>query len=612
MRDFDAVALLRWRSRDATSLLLVGGVPERNRGEGVLALEVARISLEDGRLRLVPLRGVGDGPAERIDVADLDGDGAEELVVVAPPDGADRQVRILSWTGNRFSTERLVLPGAATSFGTIVGDADGIAGTDLVFGVQEDRELVRVAMGASGPEVERVVLGELEGLEPGTLSWPIAVAGGRVYLYVEGGTGQPQVVRLAWPRGGEPARPEPIELDGGGFLQPMALGSRAYFIDDRMRFDFAASTAGAAAITIRDDALEVVARFSPSAAVRRAIDEWLVDGWDLMHNVFGPFPYGGSLPGGYRGAPAAIISGNLITADEAGIRVRPVGAFIGVAPVGMAGPDDGWLVLTSAIPPTEGTAYLYGAPATADGVTLVPAESAFEPEANGGQLAVEFQGAVEVGDGADAWVASPDGGFQVVVRGLPLSRVAALVSGRPAGEARIGEDGRGVLTLDPRPTRDDTVDYRATVVQLGVDGRVASRSWQGRVLRELPTLDASAATRTLALEARLEGRTDPFATVVVDGQPVAVDRQGRFGLTVEAGPAPRAVVVTATDPAGNQATQRLEVVGIVDYRGWPWAPIVGGVTVLFGVAMYLRAPRHRPLAAGLVGGEGTIEEIDGD
>jgi hypothetical protein len=56
----------------------------------------------------------------------------------------------------------------------------------------------------------------------------------------------------------------------------------------------------------------------------------------------------------------------------------------------------------------------------------------------------------------------------------------------------------------------------------------------------------------------------------------------------------------------------VEVIGLVDYRGLPWVPIVGALTVLGAAVLFLRTPRHRPLAARPVLDDGRLEDVDGD
>ncbi len=113
----------------------------------------------------------------------------------------------------------------------------------------------------------------------------------------------------------------------------------------------------------------------------------------------------------------------------------------------------------------------------------------------------------------------------------------------------------------------------------------------------------------LAFSATLEGTVGPHATVTVDGRPVSVDADGAFGMTVDAGPWPRSVIVSARDPLGNEVVERVEVVGLYDYRGLPWAAIVGVATVSAGAVLFLRIPRRRSRDLPELG-DGRLEELD--
>jgi hypothetical protein len=148
-------------------------------------------------------------------------------------------------------------------------------------------------------------------------------------------------------------------------------------------------------------------------------------------------------------------------------------------------------------------------------------------------------------------------------------------------------------------------------------GQVSIEEWQVDILREAPEVTAEARVEAFALEATVRGTATPGANVVVDGSPIDVDEDGRFAVTVDAPLWPRQIVVTATDPVGNASTTRLEVVGFVDYRGWPWPVFLGLLTVIGGVVMFLRAPRWvaeraRTSSAAEPEDDAILEELDGD
>ena len=66
-------------------------------------------------------------------------------------------------------------------------------------------------------------------------------------------------------------------------------------------------------------------------------------------------------------------------------------------------------------------------------------------------------------------------------------------------------------------------------------------------------------------------------------------------------------------PAIRWATRRravVQVIGFVDYRGLPWLPIIGLLTVVVGVYVFLRVPRRRAGPTPAWSGDGTLEEIE--
>lgn len=604
MRGTDPVSLLTWRVPDRVtdaSLLLLGGTQRRPQG-GVDRLELSTISMEGGELRATRIPD-GEGPAERVDVADLDGDGTDELIVTEPVVEDVRHVRILRRSANGVDVERISMPGDPRNPEPTIGDSDGLPGDEVIFTIDDGRELVRLVAGPGGTEVEVASLERIRASAVHVVAWPMAAAKGRIYLSVHSRNLEPRLARLEWPRGGTAELSESLGPLPWGFLRTITAGSSLYLIHDRTWGLFGRGMTESAVL---DAELQVVAEVVASSPVQQA-DGWLTDAPQLAHGV----PFSGVIPGGYRGGlPAVISGGNLVTFEPGGVVVRPTSSFIGVAPVGLAGPDLGWLVLTRGLPPPDSEAHFFNPAPVEDGLLLVPAATAFEPESNGGRLSVEYRGAVPDHEPGGP-VASPDGGFEILVRGAPHSRVAVVVSGLLIADETIGDDGVAVLELDPRPRRDDTVEYSATAVMLGIDGRAHSMSWRGVVIREPPELEASAATRDFAAEAIIEGRSTPHATVTVDGAAVALDGDGQFRTTVPAGPVPRDIVIRATDPVGNEATQRLEVVGFIDHRGLPWLPIAGGMTVAVGIAMFLRVPRRSPLQLA-PDGEGRLEDVDGD
>lgn len=600
------IALLEWRDAGRPRLLLAVGA-ELSRTGGTERLEFALVVATDRELRLQPMPIAHDGPADRIQAVDLDADGTDELLVTEPAEPqpeSGRRLRVLRWDGERFVGEHVPVAEDAVVGEALVGETDGRPGADIILVSHEGAELFRVAADA-GPStsVERLDLSELD---PSLLAvWPAAIARGTIYLYGER-SGVPLFLGLRWPAGRSPTVAE-VSADGlFRFRQPIWIGEQLHFLDDPSAMSPSGGWGGAS-LHAEDGAL--IAELPASAALDRS-RRWL-EAAGFQAGFFGPYPYTGDLPGGVGGRPAMIARGTLIVVGPDGdLQTRPAGSFAGTAPLGLVGPDEGWIAVTTTMPFTMAPGYLHPSFPTEDAVRIAPADAVLAPESDDGVLTVSFDGATPVTDPQATWVASADGGFTVTVEGPAGSQVAAVIGSFVEATGTIGEDGRIELRLDPRSRRDDTVEYTAGVVRLSPTGHVHATEWRGRVLRDAPALEATAETRVGAFEAVLRGTADRHATVTVDGTAVDVDPDGAFSLAVEAGLVPEAVVVRAVDPVGNETTTRLEVVGLVDYRGWPWVPIVGIATAALGAGMYLRAGRRQARPSVEILGEGTIEEIE--
>jgi hypothetical protein len=588
-----------WNDGRRDRLLVATGETNPEAG-GVESLTVHELALRDRRLVLSPLLEDG-APADRIEAADLDADGVEELVITESGGhlGRDRAVWLLRWTGAGFAGERIAVGDGREISEPILGETDGRPGVDVHFAGQIG-ELYRLDP-ASPNGVERAQL-SLD--DPRPQVWPMAVAGGALFLYVDEPAAA-TVLRVDWPAGGTPVLATvasvdptrsaiwPIHADGDDvFFAEQAVDARGYLAET----------------VIRDRDLQPVARVAPSDAIERTA-EWLEQ--VISQGAFGmqPFPYAGVLTGGVDGVPAMVLAGNLVMLRGDEIEVRPVGSFAGVAPLGLIGPDDGWMALSLPWWGPWDVGYLYSQPRIEDSVQIVRADAMLAEEADGGSLDVELRGAARVTEADGTWVASPDGGFEIVVRGLPGSSVTVIVGRQSEASAEIGPEGSVVLSLDPGPRREETVDYSAAVVMVTPTGHLYGTEWTGRVLREPPELDASAVTETGAFSSTVSGSVGGTVTITVDGTPVTIGADGTFETTVEAGIIPREAVVVATDPLGTETERRVQVVGFVDHRGWPWPAFAGVLIAAAGALMFVRAPRGRPPEAAIATGA-SIEEIE--
>ena len=132
-------------------------------------------------------------------------------------------------------------------------------------------------------------------------------------------------------------------------------------------------------------------------------------------------------------------------------------------------------------------------------------------------------------------------------------------------------------------------------------------TWQLRPLLDPPKLEAATTGTTGSLDVTVSGQSEPWDTLLIDGRPVAPDASGQLQATVTVPPWPTSIRVESVDPFGQTTATVLTVVGLYDYRGLPWVPIVLVVTAVAGAFMWLRAPRHRRQAAS---DDGVFEEIE--
>jgi hypothetical protein len=588
-----------WHDGLRERLLVATGEPDPEAG-GVRDVAIHELALHGRRLLLSSVLADG-APADRIEAADLDADGVEELVVTESGGhlGAERAVRLLRWTGDAFVSERIAVGDGSDISQPILGETDGRPGVDVHF-VGHIGEVVRLDSASLG-RIERAQLA-LDDPRPRTS--PMVVAGGALFLQAEE-PGTSNVLRVRWPAGGSPQVEMVGSVDPGrSALWPIHHGDEGVLFAEQV-FD----VPGHLGVTvIRDRDMQPLARVIPSQPVQR-MTEWVEHPASRDESGMPPLPYSGILSGGLDGAPAMVLAGNLVVVRGEGVDVRPAGSFAGVAPLGLIGPDERWMAIGLPWWGQWDVGYLYSQPRIESSVRIARADVVLAAEADGGELDLELRDATRVTEADGSWVASSDGGFDIVVRGTPGSAVTAVVGRRSHASGVVGPDGSVVLSLNPGSDRDETVSYSAAVVMVTSTGHFYSTEWTGRVLLEPPELDASAVTETGAFGSTVTGSVGSTATVSVDGIPVTVGEDGTFATTVEAGIIPRDVVVVAADPLGTETAYRLQVVGFVDHRAWPWPAFVGVLIAVAGAVMFVRVPRGRALEAAIVT-DASIEEIE--
>ena len=340
-------------------------------------------------------------------------------------------------------------------------------------------------------------------------------------------------------------------------------------------------------------------------------------GWSSSRSIW---PYAGPADGEWIGEGTSfLIGGMLITAGAEGtVEARPSRSLV-MQPLGVAGPEDGWVALVDGSFSSGLVAYLsYGWFGAESRLTLAPAAALLEPVERQLLTEVSLEGAIETGraDAASTLLVAPTGG-EIVVTVAPDT---VIISSDGSTATDHGARDRTIRLQVPAPARlprDRPAEFEREVMLIGPEGNVAFHRWEGIFAPEAPDLTAWTRADPLSLEATVAGRTATGATVTVDGHEVSVNEFGAYRATVDAPPWPRTVVVVARDPFGGEQRTTVEVIGLVDYRGLPWMPIAGVATVLGGAVLFLRTPRHRPLREGsaLDDGrldDGRLEDLDGD
>lgn len=604
VRGDDASALIVWRADGrARALVLVSCCPvqpaEEMRTCCLAAFELVRtadaVALE---ARLMDGR-----PADLVHVVDIDADGTDELMRVATAfSGETGEIEVLRRDGDAFTSVYQATTDGWMA-GIISGDSDGVAGQDIVIGPTPDGNLRRIAWadGSLRAEDAHVDLGEPA---EGYIS---SVARDAILLSV---ADELQLVR--WPHGGQPvstARLAGLTYPYGGFVE---TGSSAIVAVQgaSTRMGGPTQTLGIYDLDLRE--LGQIDMSPISARVERLINAAQTSrNWERYL-----FSYSGPLEALGPGPPHEFVWGGVLLrpGGDDGYRAQPIAPLLGLQPIGLAGPDGGWVVLSSGYLNSGGVAYLYAGfvPPGFGRISLAPIEEVLNPD--GVAPVIELRNAISVGSAAGdvTQLVADREGFEVVVR-APVGSWVVAFDGRSFDEMTVDRAPLIVEMAPPRGRQDDEdVEDRpidASLIVATPDGHATVVEWTGTFVSGPPALSVSGRTEAFAFGATLEGTVGPHTTVSVDGRPVAIDADGGFVLSVEAGPWPRDVLVGARDPLGNEVLERIEVVGVFDYRGLPWTAIVAAATVGVGAILFVRIPRRRVPAIDAAG-DGRLEELD--
>ena len=593
------VALVRTRVDGDERVLILATGYDQERGTPSCCFTVHEI-LDRGAGPEIRAMPAPDVEAESVVAVDMDGDGTDELVATRVQWNED---------GNAGSTSLDLMRRDADGW-TVIGawrndgpwwlmppvETDGSPGRELILS-GESTEVVRLTWADGLLEVRSQL--EFDG-QSGWISG--SVIGALVVVLPDG------LALVEWPAGAEPLVTARYETRDYAAIGVIGTGRDALFVVQ----DYNNAGAPGDVIRVLDAALEPLGEVTtPPEAVQ--LWERLSRGdWNVQRSIW---PYAGPGDGELGDAARSyVVSGMEISAGPAGtFQARQTRSLVGQR-IGAAGPDDAWVALGDGFFPAAPVAYLsVGFFGEEPHLKLVPAALLQQPVDGTLATSVSFERAIETGstDEEVTLLAAADGAEIVVT--VPPGTVA--ISSDGSGMEDHGEDAATVsLALAPprRPPPGRPASFERELLLIGPVGDVSFHRWTGTFAPEAPELTAWTRADPLSLEATVAGRTAPGATVTVDGREVSVNQFGAYRALVSAPPWPRTVVVVARDPFGGEQRSTVEVIGLVDYRGLPWVPIAGVVTLLGGAVLFLRTPRHRPLAERAALDDGRLEDLDGD
>jgi hypothetical protein len=606
-REVDVGSLLVWHI-DGIERVLVVVARSRPSSQMTPDGSVCCLSLFDLRpvgddieLRSLSHEGVS---GQAVQVMDIDGDGTDELAVSATAqDVADNRLDLLRWNGTAFEIAA-TFTGPDVGWGVWTGDSDGLAGEDVLFGPTVDGELRRVTWANGAAQVERARILASEPFQ----GWVAGMADGRIVVQMER-----EIQVLRWPRHEAPQVETRMGATDFPWVSVLGEGGQALIVMVDGNFGLPGGDSPTA--VVYDLALQRLGQVRPSAGAARL--------WDLAQGAFigqsnvsgGAYPAIGPLMGTTAdGRPGFISAGNLIQPSRAGYEARSVASLPGMQVLGAAGPSADWMVLVRGWVAEPNSAYLFPRGSDVAELSVAPAADVLRPDGQALPDALELRNAVEqnVGYGvADRPLLAAGDGFSVAVEAPAGSRVVAS-NGFVAHDYQVEAEPLVVEFAAPRKSKvDENQPVDATLFLVTPDGRASFVTWSGTYLRERPEVSIAGRTQPMALSATLIGDTSMGASVTVDGRPVTPKPDGSFTTTVDAPIWPRQVLVVASDPFGHETVTHIEVVGILDYRGFPWAVVIVAATIGVGGALFVRTPRRRSPAMAVPRlGDGRLEELE--
>ncbi|HEX7172915.1 MAG TPA: hypothetical protein VF365_09945 [Candidatus Limnocylindria bacterium] len=532
-------------------------------------------------LRLVPAAATRIA-VDAVWAVDLDGDGTDELVSTTsvPPLGDTSfptDARVYRWSGDRFTVTdtRLNVGSGDTPFA--LGDSDGRPGEELAIIATAGRPaLYRVALG-----VGDTLLTEDAGLVALDAEAVPLDDGRGIALLTSTGT----LAVRPWPSGA-PLGPVLGEVPMGdaSIIGTVALAGIESLI---VRQTIGGDRVHALGLpTLAPPRFGAITR-SPAAAAFGS----------------GPVaPFVGPLPGGLPDGSAAIISGGRLlgtgpAADAVPFSGLPFATLAGAQPIGLVGADGSQIALlhapTAVAAPIDPRGGRMDPPSlnSSAAVTVAPFDLARQPEVDDAEFEPPDEGAIPIG--ARRSVLAGPAGFAVQVDAPAGSRVYVATDDPSvvSATASVPEAGTVRVQITPPSVATPNARFRAILGVTTPAGHGYLAAWEVRVLDRSPPLDVSVVTPIGSGEVDVAGRSTAYSTVTVDGQPVAVDGEGRFAVRWPAPPWPTEIAIVATDPFGNVASATVTGIGWLDYRGLPWIGIVAVGVAIAAAVLYLRVPR---------------------
>ena len=555
-------------------------------------LVLHEILIEGGELRRVAVSQPTD-PVDGILAIDLDGDGTDELLTsrslpVLGGISFPTEARVYRWTDGTFGAPMVTeLPIGSGDTPFIVGDSDGRPG---------DEAAIISTLGPPG--LYRIVLGPDDSLavdEFGasvTAARGVPTADGRGIAVVDGG----QVTVHSWPAFGPPGpATATATVNGAELLGVVEMMGEARILAHEPAGSVVHMLGLGNLTSFQGDFVGPSLSAAPLAGLPIS-------------------PYVGPVPGGGpNGAEAVLFGGTLLPPPSAAASIS--GTLAGAEPVGLVAARD-WLAILHSphgvlrLSPSGGR-FDSPQPRADAWLSIAPLAVVMSPENDLGLLEPGLRGAIATGPRGR--IATGPLGFVAEVIAPAGSRVIATerdrsVMGLPH---EVPAGGRLSVPVVPPTVTTPNPRYRTALVVLTAAGHAYAASWDVQVVTGPPPLEASASTQLGSSEVIVHGQTAWYASVQVDGRAAALSADGAFSARVSVPPWPIDVEVVATDFLGHTTRSVVSGVGIFDYRGLPWIPIVALLLAVAAVLLYLRQPR-RAADPPRRDDDGVLEEMEPD